>query len=68
MVFLALVSLLAGHLQMAHTSSDSRTPGHLRYLSYYTDDYPRYGQNMTSLGGANLGPPLTFDPAEAVRL
>lgn len=68
MVFLALVSLLAGHLQMAHTSSDSRTPGHLRYLSYYTDDYPRYGQNMTALGGANLGPPLTFDPAEAVRL
>jgi hypothetical protein len=37
----------------------------LRYLSYYTFDFFKYGSNITALGSANLAPPLNDDPIAA---
>ena len=33
----------------------------LKYLSYYTADFVKYGGNITNLGSANLAPPLNND-------
>lgn len=37
----------------------------LKYLSYYTFDFFKYGTNITTLGSANLAPPLNDDPVAA---
>ena len=61
----------ASQVGVAHATADPvpiGPPGHLRYLSYYTNDYTKYGHNMSALGGTNLGPPLIFTTTDAVNL
>lgn len=37
----------------------------IKFLSYYTFDFFKYGANITNLGSANLAPPLNDDPIAA---
>ena len=37
----------------------------LKYLSYYTFDFFKYGANITAFGSANIAPPLNNDPVAA---